>query len=92
MIRALTIPLALAAFAVSAAPALAGTSNFSSEPTAGGGRASSAPVATSVDSDADGVSDPFEMSSVAKRKRLHVANHTSGTISVKKYYDMASPQ
>jgi hypothetical protein len=73
MIRALTIPLALAALAVSAAPALAGTSNttyaFGSEPTAGGGRPSSAHVAISQgpDSDADGVSDPFEMSSAAKK-------------------------
>ena len=36
MIRALVIPTAVAALAVSATPALAGTANFSSEPAAGG--------------------------------------------------------
>jgi hypothetical protein len=49
MIRALTIPTAVAALAVTATPALAGTSNFSSEPTAnGGGRPSSSHVAISL--------------------------------------------
>jgi hypothetical protein len=73
MIRALTIPIALAALAVSAAPALAGASKtmslFGSEPAAGGGRQGSAHVAISQgpESDADGGSDPFEMSSAAKK-------------------------
>jgi hypothetical protein len=63
MIRALTITTAVAALAVPATPALAGTSSFSSEPTAGGGRPGSAHVANSLgpDSDADGMPDAYEM-------------------------------
>jgi hypothetical protein len=53
MSRTLTIPLAVAALAVSAAPASAVTSENK---------------ALSVDTDADGLSDSYETSSAAKRK------------------------